>query len=642
MKSEEIVKILKEDLVFGSNPTLAETKLLATAGLRKFLNGLKTEKEKDDFRRHLRRYMQIYLPDCPFEVSTTNRYTIFTHEASVTARRYIKKGQPIEYLSGIQVLISPKEEDEISKRKKDFSIVVSSRSKCASLFMGPARFANHDCDANAQLKITSQSMIEIYATKNIEAGDEITVTYGDNYFGENNSECLCHTCEKNLANGWAQPRDATIPVKKSIEEETTESEGYTLRRRRRGDSTTRSSRTPSATPGVRPKVRKSVSKVSLRTEPGCPSTGDSPAPEALLRERRKREYESLTTPPITPAKRLKTLDFDASSAPVPLTRQGSEVGSVSDVSEPIWASMSDSGSTETGVTDMTGSDVKASQADATAQSPEKPAVPLLKMEESETSLAVVPSPPPAVLELAVAEEPIATPMDVVSATGIPGVADMSSQTRDSSANPVEVIVIPPPLTPASKPAEQQLPRTPPTADATTEEAPVKRARGRPKRNGTALQKTSPPVRAAVRGPGGSASTASVAAKTKHRTPGDYTLTPLLLSLPDSAWINCMVCTSAFVQQDAYFTKSACPRCERHSMLYGYQWPKTQKEGKNDKEERIKDHRTIHRFLHYEEEAKVRGRKTPSCLRQASEAKMRRAAAQAQKNRVTPEKAAVEV
>ena len=76
------------------------------------------------------------------------------------------------------------------------------------------------------------------------------------------------------------------------------------------------------------------------------------------------------------------------------------------------------------------------------------------------------------------------------------------------------------------------------------------------------------------------------------------------------------------------------------MLYGYQWPKTQKEGKNDKEERIMDHRTIHRFLHYEEEARVRGRKTPSCLRQASEAKSRRAALQAQRKRVTPEDAAV--
>lgn len=637
MKSEEIVKILKEDLIFGANPDLAETKLLATAGLRKFLNGLRTEKEKDDFRRHLRRYMQIYLPDCPFEVSTTNRYTIFTHEASVTARRYIKKGQPIEYLSGIQVLISPKEEEEISKRKKDFSIVVSSRSKCASLFMGPARFANHDCDANAQLKITSQSMIEIYATKNIEAGDEITVTYGDNYFGENNSECLCHTCEKNLANGWAQPHDATIPVQRSIEEETTENEGYTLRRRRRGDSTTRSSRTPSVTPGVRPKVRKSASKVSLRTESGCLPTADSPAPETLLREKRKREYESLTTPPVTPAKRLKTLDFDASSTPAPLTRQNSEVDSVSDISEPIWASVSDSGSTETGVTDMTSSDVKAAQADATAKSPTKPAAPLLKVEESETSLAVVP-PPPAALE-AVADESIAAPGDVALATGIPGGTAMSSQTSDNSTEPVEVIVIPPPLTPASKPAEQ-LPPTPPSVGATTEEAPAKRARGRPKRNGNQVQNSSPQACAALRGPGDAGCTASVPAKTKHRTPGDYTLTPLLLSLPDSAWINCMVCTSAFVQQDAYFTKSACPRCERHSMLYGYQWPKTQKEGKNDKEERIMDHRTIHRFLHYEEEARVRGRKTPSCLRQASEAKSRRAALQAQRKRVTPEDAAV--
>lgn len=95
---------------------------------------------------------------------------------------------------------------------------------------------------------------------------------------------------------------------------------------------------------------------------------------------------------------------------------------------------------------------------------------------------------------------------------------------------------------------------------------------------------------------------------RHRTPGDYTLTPLLLSEPEMAWVKCLNCDTAFVQHNAYYTKSSCPRCERHSKLYGYIWPKTERRGPRDTEERVLDHRTIHRFLDADDEAKIRGRK----------------------------------
>ena len=40
------------------------------------------------------------------------------------------------------------------------------------------------------------------------------------------------------------------------------------------------------------------------------------------------------------------------------------------------------------------------------------------------------------------------------------------------------------------------------------------------------------------------------------------------------------------------------------MLYGYQWPKTMKAGEGD-EERVMDHRTVHRFISNEEEQATR-------------------------------------
>jgi histone-lysine N-methyltransferase SUV420H len=95
-----------------------------------------------------------------------------------------------------------------------------------------------------------------------------------------------------------------------------------------------------------------------------------------------------------------------------------------------------------------------------------------------------------------------------------------------------------------------------------------------------------------------------------RTPGDYTLCTALLSTTYHRWVGCRNCDEFFVQGDAYLTRIACPRCERHSKLYGYYWPKTDKDGKFDKEERVLDHRTIHRFIDPEEErSEPKGRKT---------------------------------
>ena len=178
VREEDVAKILQDHVILEKNPAKAEDKLLELAGLKKFSAQLKSEKEKDDFRKHLRKYINIYLPDCPFEVSTTNRYTVVTHEAAVTARRLIKKGEVVKYLSGVQVLMTEEEDAELKKSRRDFSIVVSSRNKTPSLFLGPARFANHDCGANARLSTSGRDGMDIIALRDIEVGDEITVTYG--------------------------------------------------------------------------------------------------------------------------------------------------------------------------------------------------------------------------------------------------------------------------------------------------------------------------------------------------------------------------------------------------------------------------------------------------------------------------------
>jgi histone-lysine N-methyltransferase SUV420H len=558
--------------------------------------------------------MSIYLPDCPFEVNTTNRYTIVTYEASITARRFLRRNDTIKYLAGIQVTITPEEEAEMSLRKKDFSLVVSSRSKSTSLFMGPARFANHDCDANARLVTRGSAGIEIIASRDIEVGEEITVTYGESYFGEDNCECLCRTCEENLANGWTI-QDGTNSVQRSIEEDlVAAAQGYSLRRRRRDESASGlGSRTPSVTPGIRPRILKRQRSQKMLGDRA--STMDSADAGRLgtasIPQKRNTDATCFSSPPITPAKRLKTNLYEI--IPISLDSTPSRGSSESDVCRSPLSSADGNGNT----TDVTSPE--SEKADPLILTPgptpvkqitEMPScvenvsemgdqrlVEANSLQEKHASQVILPtteagSPLEDPSDLSV----VATPRQAISldvldagraalASEPLSVSSGSDQTLQSEETTREA------LETASREERSSANPAPLMASGQLMEfaSITSTPRGRPKKSQAPRQPSPAPAQ-------------------KHRVPGDYTLTPLLLSEPQSAWIHCTNCNTAFVQRDAYFTKSNCSRCERHSKLYGYVWPKTAPAGKNDREERVLDHRTVNRFLGPEDEAKVRGRK----------------------------------
>ncbi|KAK2040669.1 histone-lysine N-methyltransferase SET9 [Colletotrichum somersetense] len=699
VREEDISRIIQEEIVVKKDLESAERKLLATDGFRKFFAALKTDKARDDFKRHMRRYTQVYLPDCPFEVNSTNRYTIVSHEAAITARRFIRRNETVKYLAGTQVNISPEEEREMTARKKDFSIIISARSKCASLFMGPARFANHDCRANAKLMTTSSATIEIIATRNIEVGEEITVTYAENYFGEDNCECLCKTCEDRCTNGWA-PAEGEVVVKKSIEESAMD--GYSLRRRRRDDSSGPSSRTPSVTPNIRPRVSKS----RLR---GGKSGRDllavgSPMSDVISPDK-KLSFDSLVTPPITPSKRRKVSATQAVTVPsaealvssrnssasgsvrsMSMTSGGNEDGSVTDITEP------EKETPEPSQGEKRSDLVKEEECEESTEQILAHAAPFPPRQQDPrgtmaamavgtpasiqttsviasrsipiSSLCNPPSPPSklkgrgasgwtataystsitsvtrrqedrmsiaaAVCDSIDTKPVIMSDAGTMTGSGRSGLKSMQferilstkeafeTSRQDRIVQKVEAVAsieqddVPNNRKPdvvqalrveARVPTENPAPVTDDTdvcakTDETTmvgagsaSKPPAAGLKKRKYQRRTFIKETTPPA--------------------KTRTPGDYTLTPLLLSEPQTAWVRCMNCETAFVQQNAYYTKSSCPRCERHSKLYGYIWPKTERAGPQDKEERILDHRVIHRFLGRDDEARIRGRKRPT-------------------------------
>ncbi|KAI9671018.1 MAG: hypothetical protein M1831_005103 [Alyxoria varia] len=201
IKQDDITKIVRGDITFGKNPGDACSKLFALRGIKQYMDKL-DDREQDNFRCHLRKYVKMYLPEAPFEVTTTNRYKISSLDAAVSARRLIRKNETIRHLTGILLPLTPQAEKELALNRRDFSVIISSRKRIPSLFLGPARFANHDCENNAKLIPEGSKSMIIVAKKDIDIGEEITVSYGDDYFGENNCECLCRTCDKKGRNGW--------------------------------------------------------------------------------------------------------------------------------------------------------------------------------------------------------------------------------------------------------------------------------------------------------------------------------------------------------------------------------------------------------------------------------------------------------
>lgn len=554
------------------DPAKAAAQVLNLGGIRRFFEKLGTTDEKENFQRHLRKYIDMYMPNCPFEVNTTNRYTIETHEASITARSDIKKGEVIKYLTGIQVAITKQEEKDLDVTRRDFSIVMSSRKKTPSLFLGPARFANHDCDANAKLSTVGSHGMQIVATKDIEVGEEITVTYGVDYFGEDNCECLCATCERLQRNGWAQTagneeedheKDRSAPTPQPEE-----TEPYSLRRKRK-----------------------------LPLQPEEPSSRATP--ELIVERKSKRRRVDAPVPTELGTQALRARK---STRQTKVKLEESESSLSTEISVVIETSIAASTATTPRKSVRSRLSALRDSADESDGRSTSPVSSVLSSQPCSVSTAAT----------SVDDEAIVAKSAPVKQQ--PAIA--SSEHIQDSFTASETIT-----TSSREHTVSSLNEDLPNAadfqcDDEATEAVRRKTRGRPRKKPhmerrPIAPKHAVPVEAPIErdSPRSQDATEAVVttevAATLKRQPGDYTLTPLLLTQKYSRWNNCRTCSADFVQADAYLTRAECPRCERHSKLYGYAWPKTDKEGKWDSEERVMDHRTVHRFIKPQEERGLR-------------------------------------
>lgn len=486
----------------------------------------------------------MYSPDAPFEVSTTNRYLVDTHEAAVTARADIARGEVIRHLTGVQVPLTKDEEKTLDLTRRDFSVVVSARKRTVSLFLGPARFANHDCDANARLRTCGNRGMEVIAVKDIKTGEEITVTYSEDYFGIDNRECLCATCEQYERNGWAEDsspgpesrmrsanRDAEIASPRSRSQSGTGSNSRSSSKARQGSSTPtrkRKSDVAGLNVGERSPKRPEFARVSDTSgKRASSSLSNEVRPQDIPEPNQSAPHDHISSP----------LGFSASTS-----SKSSHADAVSSSTAPTSLS----------------EDPNLAQNKYRVER-----VKSVNDRESNVNEAQTEGSQPTQLSVAAvrSEQP-----------GFESRSTSSQADRNSLKEGFQSEKLVSRLESASKDIGMPVIAEPLEDVAEFNESASKNRK---------------------------------LPDTKGRRPGDYTLTARLLCTPYSRWVQCKVCDSDFVQTDAYQTRFACPRCERHSKLYGYMWPKTEKEGKFDDEERILDHREVNRFVGPQQEKEIK-------------------------------------
>ena len=387
--------------------------------------------------------------------------------------------------------------------------------------------------------------MEVKADKNINIGDEITVSYGDNYFGPDNVECLCHTCEVLERNGWTS-KAAFAEIQSGTSTPVAEVRSFNNafgKKRKREDSSTSSQLGRSL---KKIKALASPSKLQYSWTP--PSTSES----EIAAEEDRMVVDQQNAPPSSSAK--------SSSQTVTPKRDGrgrflssASKANAEIVSEGILEERSKSFPLSPSTTSPSSQDSETSDAVGRAQVPMT-----IKVEAVEKT--VVESDVPMILApedmIAIQSQQPSPEQSVYDIPDTPENADEASSDTEicySNLQAVSTLTMTKVSTIASIEPEpdQAVPITPDVIPSIEPVLTTIKTITKAKITVTPLSDT-------------------------IRVPGDYILTRKLLAQPHDRWVRCHndICHTFFLQPNGYQTRRECPRCERHSMLYGFPWPKT--------------------------------------------------------------------
>ena len=155
------------------------------------------EAENTELDEHLMKYMIGLTDEGGFILASETRYSLEGHQgAKVLATKGWSRGKQICNLVGSSREITDDFEQELFLQKLDTACIIrSSKSKSVLVGIGPISFINHSCAPNCEFVTLPNKLIGLVSIKAIMPGDELTISYGRDYFGRSNKNCECSDCE---------------------------------------------------------------------------------------------------------------------------------------------------------------------------------------------------------------------------------------------------------------------------------------------------------------------------------------------------------------------------------------------------------------------------------------------------------------
>ena len=192
-----IFKKVVSDFILSQDKSRALNILMAAPWVEDKFR-LKLPEKKCLCREYLSMFLDIYMPDSGFAIQPCSRYSMDNNCGAkiVVTKTWLAK-ETIDTLKGVVAdLEKCDEENLLVPGKNDFSVMYSTRKNKAQLWLGPAAFINHDCEPSCKFAVKASGEISIVTLRLLNPGDEVTCYYGKSFFGENNENCECITCEQ--------------------------------------------------------------------------------------------------------------------------------------------------------------------------------------------------------------------------------------------------------------------------------------------------------------------------------------------------------------------------------------------------------------------------------------------------------------